>query len=245
MTDPIRILFNEVQTLGGTTATKGDGQTTKVVGDDQFDSASSTFLADSVKVGDKLTIIGGADAGSYTIAVVDSETQLHVSGEWPAGGLSGQDFTITRYDFNGSRPDAGATINGPQYGSIHYVNCVDAGLWEFQVSRPHGADPLDWIRVERTILYLDEANITDVRFSIIPPDSTLPDAPLVRDLAEWNAAGMERLLFLHGPLRLRPGCKIKLTTEGAQAKQSAEVWWERERQVRPDPTTGADVFAYI
>jgi len=152
---------------------------------------------------------------------------------------------VTQDEFDGNRPDAGADIAGPNHGSIRYGNCSEAGLFEFQVGQPHGADPLDWIRVERILLYLDEANITDVSLVIIPPEGNAFPIPFIRDLTEWENGGMERLLFLNGAqLRLRPGCKLKLTTADAAAPQMAEVWWERERQIRADIATGNEVFAY-
>lgn len=39
-------------------------------------STGSTFLTNNIKVGDKLTIENGTDAGEYTVRTIDSETQL-------------------------------------------------------------------------------------------------------------------------------------------------------------------------
>ena len=146
-------------------------------------------------------------------------------------------------NFDGAAPDVAPV--SPAHGSILYPGCTNCGLFTFQLGAAYGPDPLDWIRVERILLALDEADISAVRLVVLPPEGASFEAPFIRSLAEWNNAGMERLLFLNGAgLRLRPGSSLKLTTSGANSVQMAEVWWERERQIRPDPVTGADVFAY-
>jgi len=152
---------------------------------------------------------------------------------------------VSKTNFDGARPDALAQVGGPRYGTIKYVDCTNCGLFQFQVGQPHGADALDWIRVERVFLSLDEADISDVRLVIVPPEGGSFEAPFVRDLAEWDAAGIERMMFTNGAgLRLRPGSSLKLTTVGANSPQMAEVWWERERQIRADRSSGNEVFAY-
>jgi len=146
-------------------------------------------------------------------------------------------------NFDGGVPDVDP--EGPEHGSVVYSGCTNCGLFTFQLGHRFGPDPLDWIRVERILLSLDEADITAVRLVVIPPEGASYEAPFIRDLTEYNNAGMERLLFLNGcSLRLRPGSSIKLTTGGANSPQLAEVWWERERQIREDLSTGNEVFAY-
>lgn len=240
-----KILFNEVQSTGGNIASGTDGATTVTGGaDDTLDSAASTFQTDGVLPGHTVTIsTGAADDGTYTVKQVNSETKLTIEGTWPAGGLAAQVFSIDCYNFVGATP-VGGVVDGPKHGSIITSTAKAAGLCTFQLGQPYGPEVLDWIRVERIILALDEDNITDVRLTLVPPDTGVPEVPFVRDLAEWTGAGMERILFLHGALRLRPGYQVKLTTVGAIAPQMAEVWWERERQIRTDLSTGNEVFAF-
>jgi len=152
---------------------------------------------------------------------------------------------VTQDEFDGKAPDSGATIKGPNYGSISYEDCAEAGLFTFQLGAQFGPDSLDWIRVERIILYLDEAAISDVSLNVIPPEGSAYPIPFVRDLADWQGGGMERILHLANcGLRLRPGSSIQLITTGATVSQMAEVWWERERQIRQDLSSGNEVFAY-
>ena len=246
MSNPIKILFNEVQITGGVSESGADGVTVVSGGaDDQLTSASALFQTNGTAPGETLTITGGGDAGSYIVKSVDSETQITIVGTWPVGGLTGQVYSVGSNDFLGLRPGSTAVVTGPQHGSIIYSECASSGLFQFQAGQPYGPDALDWIRIERIILYLDEANITALSLTVFPPEGDSYPIPFVRDLTDWATGGMERILHLgRCGLRLRPGSSLKLETLDAVNLQMAEVWWERERQIRQDPTTGAEVFAY-
>lgn len=71
-----------------------------VTATNQLTSASADFVRDKVQLGDRLTVIGGTDAGSYLVSVVDSSTVLtvtHVDGSAVSfAGASGNTYTLDR-----------------------------------------------------------------------------------------------------------------------------------------------------
>ena len=155
----------------------------------------------------------------------------------------------TEENFTGGVPVDGLTPDTPQHGSIVYEPSEESGLFKFQVGATYGANPLDWIRIIRVIPYIQLGTITAFTVSIIPPETALggvtyPDAQVVSTLAEYTNGGMEKMYHLaNSSLRLRPGSQLKITTAGATAVQMCEVWWERERQLRPNEH-GNEIFAY-
>jgi len=91
--------------------TGGMATKTEVIGADgdttvgaTLTSATSTFITDLIEANMTVTITAGADAGTYTIASVDTENQITITGAWPVGA-AGQSFRIVEGGFVGQYPD--------------------------------------------------------------------------------------------------------------------------------------------
>lgn len=94
-------------------------------------SALATFVTNGVRAGDSVVIQGTTgDEGIYTIASVDSETQLTISENWPVGGLSTLTYEVHTLNRKGSTAtdgefvDTGAAFQsqGVKAGDVLYVN---------------------------------------------------------------------------------------------------------------------------
>jgi len=72
--------------------TRTDG-VTSIPGTKTLTSAGADFPASGVLVGDVVELVGGADAGFYTITIV-ATTVLTVCRNWPVGSLTSQTFTV-------------------------------------------------------------------------------------------------------------------------------------------------------
>jgi hypothetical protein len=97
----------------------------------QFTSALATFSTNGVRAGDSLVIAGTAgDEGIYTIASVDSETQVTVSEDWPAGSLGTITYEVWTLNRKGDTStdgefvDTGADFQeqGVKAGDVLYIN---------------------------------------------------------------------------------------------------------------------------
>jgi hypothetical protein len=268
-----RIVFWELQQAVGGQAISGaaDGVTAAL---GVFTSVAGAFVDDGVVAGDILTIVGGADAGTYHITIVTDNHTLTVAPVFPAPPTVGNTYTITSgSNFLGLPParDALQTLtdplNTPQYGCVHYTGLMRSGLFDFEaftgVASPPGSvvtgreqwgtNPLiDWIRVVQFRLYLDLATpLTALTFDIISPEGDV--SPIF--LKGWDtfynvgvatgSGDQDSYVIQHQDFVLRPGSSLRLITAGADpAIVQAAEVWWERERQVVPNTHGDDYFAY-
>ena len=87
--------FNTLDTAINSVGNLADGA--KTVGTATFTSASATFTQYGLTAGDTLRITSGTEQGDYTIASIDSDTQLTVGGHTWASTESALTFSVLSY----------------------------------------------------------------------------------------------------------------------------------------------------
>lgn len=91
----LKVTYRGGMATGVSSGEAGSGTDGAVTGTYTFESAAATFETYGVAAGDPLVITGGTNAGTYTVASVESETALTVAEAFPDTSSTGETWSLT------------------------------------------------------------------------------------------------------------------------------------------------------